>query len=1214
MILRALFALALLFAGASSTRAQSLVALWDFNSADTAIQLVPTSGNGTITLLGGVTVTSVSGTGSSDPATTGDQAINLTGFPAQGNAPRTAGIEIAAGTTGFRDIVLKFDFRSSNTGSRKIQVLYTVNGTDYVDGPSFVIATGGAFTNGLTADFSAVTAANDNPLFRVRVVSDFDGDAYAAVSGTYGIAGTWRFDYLTVSGNPSGAGPVAPSITGQPQDQTGFIGGSAQFGVTVGGTAPLSFQWRRNGEAIDGATAQTLVLTNLTANSQGRFSVVVTNAVGRAESQEAVLTVIPDPSATPMSIAQVRQAFLPTTETNTNNVNSATLYTVEGVVTTHVSLTTAGNALFYLQDDTAGIAVFWGGASFVPAAGDRLRVRGPGTYFNGLLQLVPGAAGGSVNRISTNNPLPTPRLLPLESLVTRQDGSGATFDYTALEAFEGSLVTLTNIQLALPEAAAISYPNGNNLTVYDSTGVAFDPTLFNFRVDARVTEMIGQPVPVGRIAVTAVLGQFDNLNPRTIGYQLLPTRSADVVTDSRPPVVRFTNVLSQLVRAGDLPTNTFNEITLLPGEKLTTSAIAFDVDGLPVQLAAADAPAGAEWSLSGSGTPSASATLTWMAGAADVGVAYAAKLHVWTSRATNTLVLQLYTPTVAEQGIVITEFMPAPTDATNSPAYNLLRRASYPNFTADASPGNLDEYVEVVNLGSESVDLIGWTLADAVSRTHQFFIPVTLASSNAVVLYGGPLNGSEPTLPAGVYFEPASLASGGRLLALNNGGDTLLLRNASSRLISRILYGAEGTNIASQVRNPSGTGAFVPHTSLGGRYGSPGLRTGGALWTETETAVVELPVVAVPPTSRTNIVGTLATFSVGVGGTPPFTYQWRFGSNPIEGATNATLSMENVQTANQGEYSVVVRNAAGAVTSESAVLTVVPDIAVVRTIAEVRATIADPATSTNDVLSAESFTVEGIVTTAVNLTTSTSRLFYIQDATAGIAVFWRNSTQLPALGDRVRVVAPIGFFNGLLQFAPNATNAATSVTVVGSGAALPTPAVLDAGSSDFALLENLEGRLVVMRNVNVNRDAATFGSGQNVVVTNAAGQTGVILRIDSRVTEIIGTARPTNAVDIVGVLSQFDSSNPRNTGYQVIPTRLVDIVPVVAHPPILVRVERLSGGSVRVLWNHVAGRTYRVLRSDTLGGVPIVAGEGALEGAFEDASASALGFYRIVAP
>src|SRR6185295_17141223 len=45
--------------------------------------------------------------------------------------------------------------------------------------------------------------------------------------------------------------------------------------------------------------------------------------------------------------------YAPTDTTN--------LYTAEGVVTTHTNLTTAGNALFYIQDNTAGISVVVGG-------------------------------------------------------------------------------------------------------------------------------------------------------------------------------------------------------------------------------------------------------------------------------------------------------------------------------------------------------------------------------------------------------------------------------------------------------------------------------------------------------------------------------------------------------------------------------------------------------------------------------------------------------------------------------------------------------------------------------------------------------------------------------------------------------------------------------------------------------------------------------------
>ena len=1212
MIRRALLALALSLAGAFSSTAQTLIAQWDFNN--TNAPLAVTTGNGLLTTIGGVTLTSVSGSGSSDPATSPDQAINLAAFPAQGANPRTAGLEIAVGTSGFRDIVLKFDFRASNTGSRKVQVLYSVNGVDYSDGPVFTITAGAVFTNGLTANFSAIAAANDNPQFKVRIVSDFDGAAYAAVSGTYGTAGTWRFDYITLSGNPSGGAPVAPTITGQPQDLTAFIGGTAQFGVAVSGSAPFSFQWLRNGQRIDGATSQSLVLTNITVTSQARFSVVVTNAIGRATSEEAALTVVPDPTTVGTPIATVRQAFLPVVETNTNNVNSATQYTVEGVVTTFVSLTTTGNALFYIQDDTAGIPVFWGAASFIPAAGDRLRVRGPGTFFNGLLELVPGASGGSVTLISSGNPLPTPRPLPIESLVTRQDGSGPGFDYTALEAFEGSLVTVTNVILNLPGSPALNFPSGANLTILDSTGAPYDPTLFNFRVDARVLDLIGQPVPAGPVAITAVLAQFDTSNPRTVGYQLTPTRTADIITDSRPAVVRFTNVLSNLVRPGDLPTNSFTEITLLPGESLTTRASAYDVDGLPVEIVTSGQPPGALWSVTGSGTANPTISLTWTASAADAGNSYAATIEARTSRATNTVVLQLYTPSVAEQGIVITEFAPSPTDVTNSPAYNLLRRTSYPAFNANASPGNLDEYVEIVNVGNDSVNLFGWTIADAVADTHQFFIPVTLVSSNAAVIYGGPLNGSEPTLPAGVYYEPASLANGGRLLALNNGGDTITLRNGSRRLISRILYGGEGTNIASQVRNPSVNGPFVPHTSAGGRFGSPGLRPGGALWSEPDSVVVEVPTITIPPASRTNFSGTLATFTVGVGGTPPFTYQWRRGTSAILGATNSTLSLTNVQTADQASYSVVVSNPAGSATSDPATLTVVLDTSNVRPIAEIRPLL-DPLTNTNDATTGISYTVEGVVTTEVNLTTSPNYLFYIQDATAGIAVFWRNATLTPRSGDRVRVTAPITYFNGLLELVPNGTNTTTVVSLISTGNALPAPVALDVAATDFAATDALEGRRVILQNVRFDLSSANFSGGQNVTVTNGAGSTGVIVRIDSRVTSIIGTARPTGPANVVGVLGQFDSSNPRNSGYQVMPTRLEDITVGVAHPPIRVGLQVVSGTQVQVTWNFVAGRVYRVLRYSTLGGAPVTAAEGVLPGTLADSpGAGGSYFYTVIAP
>jgi hypothetical protein len=85
------------------------------------------------------------------------------------------------------------------------------------------------------------------------------------------------------------------------------------------------------------------------------------------------------------------------------------------------------------------------------------------------------------------------------------------------------------------------------------------------------------------------------------------------------------------------------------------------------------------------------------------------------------------------------------------------------------------------------------------------------------------------------------------------------------------------------------------------------------------------------PVATTACVGGQATFGVGVTGTQPITYQWLFyGTNsagspvPIPGATNATYTINNVQSTNAGWYSVQVSNPLGSLNSALAVLTVTP--------------------------------------------------------------------------------------------------------------------------------------------------------------------------------------------------------------------------------------------------------------------------------------------------
>lgn len=134
---------------------------------------------------------------------------------------------------------------------------------------------------------------------------------------------------------------------------------------------------------------------------------------------------------------------------------------------------------------------------------------------------------------------------------------------------------------------------------------------------------------------------------------------------------------------------------------------------------------------------------------------------------------------------------------------------------------------------------------------------------------------------------------------------------------------AIGSPLAMPASNANGNG-----TCAAGLVGEKvvGLDTNsGLLAAKVEVSVVtEPPVIDTQPASTTVLVGGTAQFGVVARGTKPLTYQWRFNGADMPGETGSTLVLTNVTEAQAGEYSVVVKNAAGEVVSENATLTVVP--------------------------------------------------------------------------------------------------------------------------------------------------------------------------------------------------------------------------------------------------------------------------------------------------
>lgn len=105
--------------------------------------------------------------------------------------------------------------------------------------------------------------------------------------------------YTVTATNPLGVSAAtatlavraAPVITGGPATQAAFTGDRVTLGVNLTGYPAPTYQWRRNGTAISGATAATLVFASIRTTDAGRYDVVVTNALGTAASPVTTVTV-----------------------------------------------------------------------------------------------------------------------------------------------------------------------------------------------------------------------------------------------------------------------------------------------------------------------------------------------------------------------------------------------------------------------------------------------------------------------------------------------------------------------------------------------------------------------------------------------------------------------------------------------------------------------------------------------------------------------------------------------------------------------------------------------------------------------------------------------------------------------------------------------------------------------------------------------------------
>jgi hypothetical protein len=156
---------------------------------------------------------------------------------------------------------------------QKVTLLVSISSSTSLEGLTFQWRRNGSNIAGATANSYLIDAATVND------------------AGTYTIAVTNAAGTSVASTDLSIKAASAPVITAQPSARTVVVGQSTIFSFVATGSYPRTYQWRRDGNVISGATAATYTIAAVTTGDAASYSVIITNSLGSVTSLGASLSV-----------------------------------------------------------------------------------------------------------------------------------------------------------------------------------------------------------------------------------------------------------------------------------------------------------------------------------------------------------------------------------------------------------------------------------------------------------------------------------------------------------------------------------------------------------------------------------------------------------------------------------------------------------------------------------------------------------------------------------------------------------------------------------------------------------------------------------------------------------------------------------------------------------------------------------------------------------
>lgn len=199
------------------------------------------------------------------------------------------------------------------------------------------------------------------------------GSYTVRLSGTGGTTGTGLIEIAQI--DSARAASFAPALIVPPQPATFVAGGSVTLGATAVGSPQPTYQWRKAGVAISGATN-----SSYAASVAGAYSVVMSNTAGTTTSADYIVTSF---AAGADAFANATVLTGATTTSTANNVAA----TKESGEPNHAG-------------DAGGKSVWW---TWTAPANGRVTIETTGSAFTTLLGVYTGTSPGALAPVASSN-------------------------------------------------------------------------------------------------------------------------------------------------------------------------------------------------------------------------------------------------------------------------------------------------------------------------------------------------------------------------------------------------------------------------------------------------------------------------------------------------------------------------------------------------------------------------------------------------------------------------------------------------------------------------------------------------------------------------------------------------------------------------------------------------------------------------------------------